>query len=482
MCVTDHHSPPSRLSVASEVGGKAAILNDVHSRLNPTRPAALLPVTSLHALRAAVSGASGGPISVAGGRHAMGGQQFATGGTVLDTRGMSRVLHLDRQRGLVEVEAGIQWPELVERLHAAQRGEREQWSIAQKQTGANRFTVGGSVAANCHGRGLRMGPIVSDVESLRVVTADGSILRCSRTCNRELFSLVVGGYGLFGAVYSVTLRLVRRQMLQRIVEVITVDDLVEAVDGRVRAGFCYGDFQFAIDPGSPDFLRRGVFSCYRPVEADQHFPEQQLALRADDWLELLVLAHQDKSQAFDLYTRHYLATSGQLYWSDNHQLAVYLDDYHEGLDRRLGAVEPGTEMITEVYVPRHRLADFMAAAAQELRQVEADLIYGTVRFTEPDVDTYLPWARQAYACVVFNLHTPHTPVGVEGSATAFRRLIDLAIARDGSYYLTYHRWAEREQLLGCYPQFPHFLALKHRYDPGEVFHSDWYAHYRDLAL
>jgi hypothetical protein len=123
----------------------------------------------------------------------------------------------------------------------------------------------------------------------------------------------------------------------------------------------------------------------------------------------------------------------------------------------------------------------MVAAAEELRRVEADLIYGTVRFTEADRDTYLPWARQAYACVVFNLHTPHSPAGIERSATAFRRLIDLAVARDGSYYLTYHRWAGREQLLACYPKFPDFLALKRRYDPDELFHSDWYAHHRDLA-
>ena len=457
------------------------ILNDVHSRLNPTRAGALVPVSSLPALRAAVSAARGGRISVSGGRHAMGGQQFATGGTVLDTSGMSGVLHLDRQCGLVEVEAGIQWPELVAHLHAAQRGESEQWTIAQKQTGANRFSVGGSVSANCHGRGLTMGPIVSDVESLRVVTADGSVLTCSRTRNRDLFSLVVGGYGLFGAIYSVTLRLAHRHMLQRIVEVITVDDLVEAVHGRVRSGFRYGDFQFAIDPGSPDFLRRGVFSCYRPVEADRPIPKRQLALRPDDWQNLLMLAHEDKRRAFEVYARHYLATCGQLYWSDTHQLAVYLDDYHEALDRRTGAVEPGTEMITEVYVPRHRLADFMAAAAEELRRVEADLIYGTVRFTEADPDTYLPWARQAYACVVFNLHTPHTPAGVVRSATAFRRLIDLAIARQGSYYLTYHRWAGPEQLLACYPEFPRFLAAKRQYDPNELFHSDWYAHHRHLT-
>ncbi|MGH4023168.1 MAG: FAD-binding oxidoreductase, partial [Pseudonocardiaceae bacterium] len=372
-------------------------------------------------------------------------------------------------------------PELVDHLHAAQRGEREQWSIAQKQTGANRFTVGGSVAANCHGRGLTMGPIVSDVESLRVVTADGSLLTCSRTCNRELFSLVVGGYGLFGAIYSITLRLVRRQMLQRIVELISIDDLVDAVHARVRAGFCYGDFQFAIDPGSADFLRRGVFSCYRPVDSDQPIPQRQLALRPDDWQDLLVLAHQDKSRAFNLYARHYLATSGQLYWSDLHQLAVYLDDYHDALDQRMGVRQTGTEMISELYVPRDRLADFMTAAAVELRRKDADLIYGTVRFTEPDEQTYLAWARDRYACIVFNLHTPHTRDGVTRSAQTFRCLIDLAIERGGSYYyLTYHRWAEAEQIRACYPQFADFLALKRQHDPEELFHSDWYQHHTNL--
>lgn len=37
----------------------------------------------------------------------MGGQQFTSGGTVLDTRSLARVLHLDLRRGVVEVEAGI---------------------------------------------------------------------------------------------------------------------------------------------------------------------------------------------------------------------------------------------------------------------------------------------------------------------------------------------------------------------------------------
>ena len=46
--------------------------------------------------------------------------------------------------------------------------------------------------------------------------------------------------------------------------------------------------------------------------------------------------------------------------------------------------------------------------------------------------------------------------------------------------MTYHRWANREQLERCYPKFKGFLKLKKQYDPEERFQSDWYRHYRDL--
>jgi hypothetical protein len=63
---------------------------------------------------------------------------------------------------------------------------------------------------------------------------------------------------------------------------------------------------------------------------------------------------------------------------------------------------------------------------------------------------------------------------------AFRRLIAMAIARSGSYYLTYHREATREQIEACYPQFEQFLQKKREHDPRGIFQSDWYAHYQQM--
>jgi len=327
-----------------------------------------------------------------------------------------------------------------------------------------------------------MSPFVSVLESLVLVNANGETVECSRDRNYELFRLVAGGYGLFGCIYSATLRLAPRQMLERVVELGRIDDLVTRFNERIGDGFLYGDFQFATDDTSEDFLRTGVFSCYRPVEWEQPPPADQRVLSQDDWMHLIALAHTDKRRAFKLYSEHYLATSGQIYYSDRHQLADYLDGYHSRLDEALGAACRATEMITELYVPRDRLADFMAAAGEDFRKHHVDLIYGTIRLIERDDVSFLAWASEPWACVIFNLHTLHTPDGIAHSAEAFRRLIDLAIERDGTYYLTYHRWATREQVERCYPQLYKFLDLKREYDPEERFQSDWYHHYRDLLI
>ncbi len=456
------------------------VVNDVHSRLNESRPRAVATPRSIVEAIAIVRLAlrRGETMAIAGGRHAMGGQQFAAGALLLDTTGLDRVIAFDRQRGLVEVEAGIQWPALHAALARAQSGDSGRWTFRQKQTGADNFTLGGSLSANIHGRGLAMPPFVEDVEAFTLIDAFGEVHRCSRIENPERFALGVGGYGLFGAVLTVTLRLAGRQHVERVVQLCDAASLLPILQKHIDEGCLYGDFQFAIDASDDGFLDRGIVSCYRPVAGGGMLPRGQRSLSRHEWQRLLWLAHRDKRAAFDTFASFYLSTSGQRYGSDDHQLGYYLDGYHASLDQRLGHC--GSEVIGELYVPRAKLVEFLRAAACDLRRHRVDVVYGTVRLIERDTQTFLPWARDAYACVVLNLHTPHDREGIARTSAAFRRLIDLAAALRGSFYLTSHRYASRAQVEACHPRFEQFLERKRQLDPRGVFDSDWHRHYSRL--
>jgi FAD/FMN-containing dehydrogenase len=105
-----------------------------------------------------------------------------------------------------------------------------------------------------------------------------------------------------------------------------------------------------------------------------------------------------------------------------------------------------------------------------------------VRLIRQDTESFLAWAKADFACIIFNLHVEHSDAGLKKAQAAFASLIDIALSLGGSYFLTYHRWATKEQVLAAYPQMREFLRLKLVHDPKERFQSNWYRHYKAMFL
>jgi len=457
------------------------LVNDVHTGLNPTWVSSIVRPTSVAEVQNLVKDCRkrGRFLAISGSRHAAGGQQFAADATLLDMRSMNRTLGLDDKTGVLHVEAGIEWPELIQGYLDMQK-ENARWGIRQKQGGADRMTLGGTLAANAHGHSLGSVPIVGDVEWIDVVTAEGATKKCSRKQNRELFSLSIGGYGLFGVITALGLRLVPRRKVRRRVETRTTAELVELIEKRTAAGALFGYFQYSIDETSADFLRTGILTTYEPVPSETLIGTESTDIDARLLTALLELAHKDRGSAYRRYAKLELAKDGNVEWSDLHQLTTYPPDYHKDIEKRLGAGSEGADVIVEVYLPRGELIPFLEEARRLLLTSEMPLIYGTIRFIEQDKDSFLPWAKKRYACVIFTPHTSGETLALHKTGETCRQLTRAATRKGGSFYLTYNRFATRDDLDWAYPQFTEFLNLKKKYDPMETLQSDWYRHYKAL--
>jgi FAD/FMN-containing dehydrogenase len=470
------------LAAASKLPSPSGeLVNDVHTGLNPTWVSRIVRPTSVAEVQSLIKDCRkhGRSLSVSGSRHAAGGQQFAEDSVLLDMRSMNRVLGLDEKTGVLHVEAGIEWPELIQGYLDLQKGNAR-WGIRQKQGGADRMTLGGTLATNAHGHSLGCVPIVGDVEWIEIVTPDGSAKRCSRKRDRELFSLAVGGYGLFGVMTSVGLRLVPRHKVRRRVETRTTAEVAELIEKRTASGAPFGYFQYSIDETSADFFRNGILTTYEPVP-----PETPVATESTDidprlLTALLELAHKDRGSAYRRYAKLELAKDGNVEWSDLHQLVTYPSDYHKEIEKRLGVDSVGADLIVEVYVPRTELIPFLEEARRLLLTAELPLVYGTIRFIEQDKDSFLPWAKKRYACVIFAPHTSGETRALHKTGETCRQLMRAATKKGGSFYLTYNRFATREDIEFAYPRFAEFLLLKKEYDPMETLQSDWYRHYKSL--
>ncbi len=260
---------------------------------------------------------------------------------------------------------------------------------------------------------------MQDVESLTVYDpGSGKILRCSRTENADRFARVVGGLGLFGVITDMTLRLVPRQLQQRRTEYAPADEAVARLDAAAVRGATHGDFQYVVDETDPDFMRAGLVMTYEPAEAGAE--PGPLLQDAALFTKLAVLAHADRPAGWLAYKRQVLAPSPVAAWSDQWQMATYAHGYHREVERATG-MPRGSEILSELFVPRDQLAAHLEASAAAIRRAGVPLIYGNVRLIEPDRETALPWARGRFACVVSNLHADHTPAGLGGRARRLPR-------------------------------------------------------------
>ena len=145
---------------------------------------------------------------------------------LIDLTNYSEIVEIDSQRHLVTVQAGMQLSVLNILLH--------QHGLAMPNLGDISYqTIAGAISTSTHGTGAQLTGLAGQVESLRIILADGSIVDCSTTANRELFDCARVGLGAIGILSTVTLRVVPAFNLSVIEEPMRVDDVLANLDRHI---------------------------------------------------------------------------------------------------------------------------------------------------------------------------------------------------------------------------------------------------------
>lgn len=124
-------------------------------------------------------------------------------GTLVDMRGMNRILSFDAATGDLRAEAGVLLSELI--AHAAPHG-----FFLPVVPGTRHVTLGGAIANDVHGKNHhRRGTFGCHVRSLTLMRSDGTVHECRPDSERRLFRATIGGMGLTGLILSATIRLMK---------------------------------------------------------------------------------------------------------------------------------------------------------------------------------------------------------------------------------------------------------------------------------
>jgi FAD/FMN-containing dehydrogenase len=443
---------------------------DDASRLDRTRVAEVWniavdgndPEGQLRALLARAR-AGGLRVSVAGARHSMGGHTIYPGGIVVNMLPWNR-MELDAGRDILKVQAGALWKDVIAYLDPRGR------SVAVMQSN-NSFSVGGSISVNCHGWQFDRGPIASTVESFRLMQADGTIVRCSRTENTELFSLALGGYGLFGIILDVELRVVPNERYRLHQYIVPLEQSLATFDSRIkdRSGVQMVYARMSIVPRR--LFQEVVINAFH-TDSGGDIPslhEPGLAALKRALFRGSADSEYGKELRWTAETKLQPALAGKIF-SRNQIL-------DEGVEVFQNRSTESTDILHEYFVPRQRAMGFVAAMRELIPRHSANLLNVTVREVNEDTDTFLRYAHQPMISFVMLFVQEASAGGEQRMAALTRDLIDAALDHEGSYYLPYRLHATVEQFHRAYPQAREFFDRKRKYDPGELFQNQFYTAY-----
>ncbi len=458
---------------------KGGTINDV-SCLDRTPVYGIVQVTSVDDIRNALIFARENKlkVSMAGVRHSMGGQTFYKNNLVLDMTKFNQ-MSLDEANKVLTVQSGATWHDIQNFLHP-------KFAVKAMQS-TDIFTVGGSISVNAHGMDHLAGSVGSSIRSMRVMLADGSILNVSREENPELFSLVVGGYGLFSVILDVDLEIVHNDIYQTERQVVSYQDFPEIFENEVLPDPNLGLFYGHLSTAPASLLNEMIFYKYTKVDIGEaevpplsevsstrlrrfvlNFSKQgDLAMNIKWLLEKYV---EPKMESCTIVPRTQAMGEGEACFVSRNE------PMHDSVKYTRNALRNETDILHEYFIPREQFIPFVDGLRRIVQDHDVNLLNASVRVIHPE-SNFLNYAPGEMYSIVLYINQPTTPEGNEKMGTVTRELIDLTAEVNGRFFLPYQLHYTPEQLQRSYPMIGDFFAAKKTYDPDGLFTNTFYEKY-----
>ena len=459
----------------SQLGG---VINDA-SCLNKTEIYGIVEVHSVDDIAKTLAFARDNKLSVttAGVRHSMGGQAFRKGGIVLDMRSFNKIVLNEASRS-VTVQPGATWHDIQNALHP-------RFAVRAMQS-TDIFSVGGSISVNAHGMDHQAGALAKSIKSMKVMLADGTLKTVSSTENKELFDLVVGGYGLFGVIVEAELDIADNLVYQTGRRVLDYKEFPALFAGEIEKekniGLMYGHLSTA--PSS--FLKEMLLYTYTKVDGSD-FNRKPLGEVSGVKLRRLTVNLSKQGPLFqemkwfsEKHIEHRMenctVTRAQAIGSAEACLVNRNDPMHDSVPYLRNALPDDTDILHEYFIPRSQFVSFVDGMRKIMTDNKTNLLNASVRVVHQE-ENFLTYSPEPAFSLVLYINQTTDDEGNRQMKKTTEQLIDLTVAHKGRFFLPYQLYYSREQLKRSYPQIDAFFAAKRKYDPDGLFTNTFYQKY-----
>ena len=327
------------------------------------------------------------------------------------------------------------------------------------------------MGVNVHGQDFNAGMLIETVQSFRLLLASGEVVNVSRSENAELFGFAIGGYGLAGIIVDVTLALTDDVQLTRTVQEVSTPDMgsnfYENIQSNKDAQFYSARFSLREN----DYLEKALVISYTTTDAQASSVPSANSWFGNLFMRNLFSLAQSSSVLRKLrFSLESLLLGFPVVVSRNSLMGRSVEALPQDSARL-------RYILQEYFIPYDKLSTFMEEFGGIVKEYNVDLLNITARHVRGNDESLLSWSPQDSCALVLYIAQPCNDDAYEKAVVWTRKLIDVALKHDGSFYLPYQYLATTPQVALAYKKIPEFLELKKKYDPNGVFRNKMYEHY-----
>ena len=360
---------------------------------------------------------------------------------VLDLTNYDQIVEVDSVNGYVTVQSGKKLSHLSEELFTYGFAMEDMGDIAYQ-------SIAGAISTGTHGTGATFGCIPTQVHSMRIITADGSVLNCSKDEHQDIFHAARVSLGALGIISTITLKCETAFNLHAVEKPIALDEVMTNLDDFIDSN---EHFEFFWQPNMQNAFTKQNNRTTRPEEPLTYWENFKNDVLIGDFIANNLVKVDRIAPPVSRFIRRNLPVT-------------FREDYVDRSYRVFTSERKVKFVEMEYFIPRAAAKDAMKRYRAFLQQTGIiPSMSIEMRFTAAD-DIPLSMSTDRETCsfaIHLRTHERYQQY-FEGFETLMREF-------DGRPHWGKMHFQTKDTLMHLYPQWEQFQVVRKKLDPDGRF-------------
>ena len=388
---------------------------------------------------------------------------FNTRNIIVNLKNYKKKYEFDKKKGILILSSAYKISEIIKLIN------KFNWTICSIPGNVN-VTIGGCIGNDVHGKdSFKYGNFGENVKELEIILANGRVIKCSKQKNKDIFQSTLGGLGLLGVVTKVKLQL-KRNSKKYITTHHTCNNYRELIKEIYKQKENYDYIYGWIDTyAKNNFLGRGIIFKSKSIDSELANIDRNFLSTVKNKIQQIIFSLSIKNNLmkylnFIYFKRFQLKENN--YFNSYKEISFPLDS--NGIDVKK-QIAPNAFLEIQVIIGKKNLPDGLSQFIDKCQKLNLYSIITGIKIHKKS-NNLLSFAEEGISINIVQVLNKNNKKRV---LDKFKELHKFVINKNHKVYICKDFFFNKLSFSKNYKLSKRFFSIKKRYDPKELFSSDF---------